>query len=119
MALETVYLASPLGQTCHAVDSPLLQRLQQMLPNLVWPNRQCSGCSPYASAMAKAVVKRPQSAARGTRYGYDIGSRGPIILPWRVWGDRFWGGKMTPLPLKNWRNRCQVNTRYDTGSLYL
>ena len=61
-------------------------------------NGQCPGCSSYASAVAKAIAKRPQSAAGGTRYGCDIWSGGtdysavdspggPIILPWTVRGD--------------------------------
>ena len=53
----------------------------------------------YASAVAKAIAKRLQSAAGGTignRGGPGIAAKfspeGPIILLWTVWGDCFRGG---------------------------
>ena len=49
--------------------------------------------------MAKAIAKRPQSAAGGTvgskggpGMAAIFGLGGPIILPWTVQGDHFQGG---------------------------
>ena len=49
--------------------------------------------------MAKAIAKRPQSAAGGTvgskggpGMAAIFGPGGPIILPWTVRGDHFRGG---------------------------
>jgi len=81
------------------VISPSCRGFSWCSLTLFWSNRQCPGCSPYASAVAQAIAKRPQSAAGGTvgrRGGPGMaaifGPGGLIILPWTVRGDHFRGG---------------------------
>ena len=83
-----VVSSPPPAETSADVASPCFDRTGSV-----------QGCSPYANAVAKAIAKRPQSAAGGTvgsRGGPGMvaifGPEGPIILPWTVQGDHFrWG----------------------------
>ena len=66
----------PILQTSADVASPCF--------DLIIYNRQRPGCSPYASAVTKAIAKKLQSAARGT-----VGSRGDQVwLRYLVRGGR-------------------------------
>ena len=58
------------------VISPSCRDFSWCCLTLFWSNRQCPGCSPYASAVAKAIAKRLKLAAGGTRCSCEIWSRG-------------------------------------------
>ena len=60
------------------VISPSCRDFSWCCLTLFWLNGQCPGCSPYASAVAKAIAKRPKSAA----------GRDQVWLRYLVGGDR-------------------------------
>jgi len=81
---------------CHL---PLLQRLQQMLPHLVLIEQAVSRLFSICKHCGKGNCKKTAVGSRGDcrqqggpGIAVKFGPGGPIILPWTVRGDRFWGG---------------------------